>query len=170
MSSQSVAAQIQPQKVTAPELTRMKRRGQLIAVLTAYDATFARLFDEAGADVLLVGDSLGMVVQGHENTLSVTLDQMIYHTRLVARGVRRAMVVGDMPFGSFQVGPEDAVRSAIRLVKEAGAHAVKLEGGRLVADSIRRIVAAQISRHGTRRTHAAIGEPHGRLPGPGPWG
>jgi 3-methyl-2-oxobutanoate hydroxymethyltransferase len=94
--------------------------------------------------VLLVGDSLGNVVQGCDTTLPVTLDEVVYHTRLVARGVRRAMVVGDMPFGSFQVSPEDAVRSAIRLVKEGGAQAVKLEGGRVVVDSIRRIVDAQI--------------------------
>ena len=113
-------------------------------MLTAYDFTFARIFDEAGVDVLLVGDSLGNVVQGHDTTLPVTVDEVVYHTRLVARGVRRAMVVGDMPFGSYQVGPEDAVRTAIRLVKDGGAHAVKLEGGVDVADSVRRIVAAQI--------------------------
>jgi len=113
-------------------------------MLTAYDFTFARIFDEAGVDVLLVGDSLGNVVQGNDTTLPVTLDEVIYHTRLVARGVRRALIVGDMPFGSYQVGPEDAVRTAIRLVKEGGAHAVKLEGGVDVADSVRRIVLAQI--------------------------
>ena len=113
-------------------------------MLTAYDFTFARIFDEAGVDVLLVGDSLGNVVQGNDTTLPVTVDEVVYHTRLVARGVRRAMVVGDMPFGSYQVGPEDAVRTAIRLVKEGGANAVKLEGGVDVADSVRRIVTAQI--------------------------
>ncbi|MEE8164926.1 MAG: 3-methyl-2-oxobutanoate hydroxymethyltransferase [Myxococcota bacterium] len=113
-------------------------------MLTAYDFSFARIFDEAGVDVLLVGDSLGNVVQGCDTTLPVTLDEMVYHTRLVARGVRRAMVVGDMPFGSYQVSPEDAVRSAIRFIKDGGAHAVKLEGGQLISDSIRRIVCAQI--------------------------
>jgi 3-methyl-2-oxobutanoate hydroxymethyltransferase len=113
-------------------------------MLTAYDFTFARIFDEAGVDVLLVGDSLGNVVQGCDTTLPVTLDEVVYHTRLVSRGVRRAMIVGDMPFGSYQVCAEDAVRTAIRLVKEGGAHAVKLEGGVDVAESIRRIVTAQI--------------------------
>jgi 3-methyl-2-oxobutanoate hydroxymethyltransferase len=113
-------------------------------MLTAYDFTFARIFDEAGIDLLLVGDSLGNVVQGHETTLPVTLDEVIYHTRLVARGIRRSMLIADMPFGSYQVGSEDAVRSAIRFVKEAGAHGVKLEGGVSVAESIERIVAAQV--------------------------
>jgi 3-methyl-2-oxobutanoate hydroxymethyltransferase len=113
-------------------------------MLTAYDFTFARIFDAAGIDILLVGDSLGNVVQGCDTTLPVTLDEVIYHTRLVARGMHRSLLVADMPFGSYQVGPEDAVRAAIRMVKEAGAHAVKLEGGKTVADSIRRIVDAQI--------------------------
>ncbi len=113
-------------------------------MLTAYDFCFARIFDGAGVDVLLVGDSLGNVVQGHDTTLPVTVDEIVYHTRLVARGVRRAMLVADMPFGSYQVGPEDAVRTAIRLVKDGGAHAVKLEGGVEVAESVRRIVSAQI--------------------------
>jgi 3-methyl-2-oxobutanoate hydroxymethyltransferase len=121
-----------------------KRSGERITMLTAYDFTFARIFDGAGIDVVLVGDSLGNVVQGCDTTLPVTLDEVIYHTRLVARGLSRAMLVGDMPFGSYQVGPEDAVRAAIRLVKEAGAHAVKLEGGCNVAASIERIVAAEI--------------------------
>ncbi|NNL67691.1 MAG: 3-methyl-2-oxobutanoate hydroxymethyltransferase, partial [Myxococcales bacterium] len=112
--------------------------------LTAYDCTFARIFDRAGVEVLLVGDSLGNVVQGCDTTLPVTLDEVVYHTRMVARGVRRSLLVGDMPFGSYQVGPEDAVRNAIRLVKEGGAHAVKLEGGQGVAESIRRIVTAEI--------------------------
>ena len=113
-------------------------------MLTAYDFSFARIFDEAGIDVLLVGDSLGNVVQGLENTLPVTLDEAIYHTRLVARAARRALVVGDMPFGSYQVSPEDALRSAIRFLKEGGAHAVKLEGGTAVAPTVERIVAAEI--------------------------
>lgn len=144
MSTVTTASATREHRVTVRSLAARKRKAQPFSMLTAYDFTFARLFDEAGVDVLLVGDSLGNVVQGHDTTLPVTLDEVVYHTRMVARGVRRAMVVGDMPFGSFQVGPEDAVRSAIKLVKDGGAHAVKLEGGLDVADSIRRIVAAQI--------------------------
>lgn len=131
-------------RVTLPALRRRKRQGEKITMLTAYDCSFARIFDGAGIDVLLVGDSLGNVVQGHETTLPVTLEESLYHTRLVARGCRRALVVGDMPFGSYQVSPEDAVRNAIRYVKEGGAHAVKLEGGTAVLETIRRIVAAEI--------------------------
>lgn len=131
-------------RVTVRTLAARKRRAEKITMLTAYDFTFARIFDAAGIDVLLVGDSLGNVVQGAETTLPVTLDEVVYHTRLVSRGVRRALVVGDMPFGSYQVSPEDAVRSAIRLVKEGGAHAVKLEGGRDAAAAIERIAAAQV--------------------------
>jgi 3-methyl-2-oxobutanoate hydroxymethyltransferase len=123
-------------RVTIRSLASRKRKREPFTMLTAYDYTFARIFDEAGVDVLLVGDSLGNVVQGHDTTLPVTLDEAVYHTRLVSRGIRRAMLVGDMPFGSYQVGPEDAVRSAIRLVKEGGAHAVKLEGGREMAPQI----------------------------------
>ncbi|MCH2169988.1 3-methyl-2-oxobutanoate hydroxymethyltransferase [Myxococcota bacterium] len=113
-------------------------------MLTAYDFAFARIFDAAGIDVLLVGDSLGNVVQGRETTLPVTLDEAVYHTRLVSRGARRALVVGDMPFGSYQVSSEDAVRSAIRFIKEGGAQAVKLEGGVRVAETIERLVVAEI--------------------------
>ncbi|MFP6654016.1 MAG: 3-methyl-2-oxobutanoate hydroxymethyltransferase, partial [Myxococcota bacterium] len=131
-------------RITIRSLAERKRNAECFTMLTAYDFTFARIFDAAGIDVLLVGDSLGNVVQGNDTTLPVTLDEVIYHTRLVARGVRRALIVADMPFGSYQVGPEDAVRSAIRLVKEGGAQAIKLEGGVDVADSVRRIVSAQI--------------------------
>ena len=131
-------------RTTTRSLSARKRRGERFTMLTAYDYPFARIFDEVGIDVLLVGDSLGNVVQGIDNTLPVTLDEMVYHTRMVARAVRRALVVGDMPFGSYQVSPEDAVRSALRLVKEGGAHAVKLEGGVGVAETIRRIVGAEI--------------------------
>jgi 3-methyl-2-oxobutanoate hydroxymethyltransferase len=131
-------------RVTVRTLQARKRKGRPFSMLTAYDCTFARIFDEAGIEVLLVGDSLGQVVQGEDTTLPVTLDQVVYHTRLAARGVRRALLVGDMPFGSYQVSPEEAVRSAIRLVKEGGAHAVKLEGGVRVAPAIERIVAAEI--------------------------
>ncbi|MGH0038017.1 MAG: 3-methyl-2-oxobutanoate hydroxymethyltransferase [Myxococcota bacterium] len=131
-------------RVTVRSLAGRKRTGEKITMLTAYDFTFARIFDTAGIDLLLVGDSLGNVVQGCDTTLPVTLDEVIYHTKLVARGAARSLVVGDMPFGSYQVGPEDAVRTAIRLVKEGGAHAVKLEGGEEVVPAIERICAAQI--------------------------
>jgi 3-methyl-2-oxobutanoate hydroxymethyltransferase len=131
-------------RVTVRSLRKAKRDGQPVSMLTAYDYTFARIFDAAGIDLLLVGDSLGNVVQGQDTTLPVTLDEAIYHTRLVARGASRAMVVGDMPFGSYQVSPEDAVRNAIRMVKEGGAHAVKLEGGSAMLATTRRIVDAGI--------------------------
>src|SRR5438034_2310728 len=131
-------------RVTVPSLQKRKSRGEPIAMLTAYDFTFARIFDAAGIDVLLVGDSLGNVVQGHDTTLPVTLEETIYHTRLVARATQRALVVADMPFGTFQISPEDALRNAVRCVKEGGAHAVKLEGGVAVAATIERIVTAEI--------------------------
>jgi 3-methyl-2-oxobutanoate hydroxymethyltransferase len=131
-------------RVTVRSLAARKRRGERFSMLTAYDHPFARILDENGIDVLLVGDSLGNVVQGLDTTLPVTLDEVVYHTRLVARAARRALVVADLPFGSYQVSPEDAVRSALRLVKEGGAHAVKLEGGRRVAAAIERIVASEI--------------------------
>jgi 3-methyl-2-oxobutanoate hydroxymethyltransferase len=132
------------QRVTIHTLRQMKERGEKIAVLTAYDATFARLFDESGADMLLVGDSLGMVVQGHDTTLPVTLDEIIYHTRAVMRGVKRAHVIGDMPFGSYQASLEDGVANAMRLVKEGGCHSIKLEGGAQHAELVRRLVASGI--------------------------
>jgi 3-methyl-2-oxobutanoate hydroxymethyltransferase len=144
MSTVTTASAGREHRVTVRSLAGRKQRGERITMLTAYDFTFARIFESAGIDLILVGDSLANVVQGADTTLPVTLDEMIYHTRLVARGLSRAMVVGDMPFGSYQVGPEDAVRSAIRLVKEGGAQAVKLEGGVNVAASIERIVAAEI--------------------------
>ena len=123
-------------KVTVPELGRMKAAGEKIAMVTAYDWTFARLLDEAGVEMLLVGDSLGMVVQGNTTTIPVTLDQMVYHTQMVSRGARRALVVGDLPFGSYQASPTQAVESSIRLVKEGGAAAVKLEGGVRMAETV----------------------------------
>ena len=131
-------------RVTVPKLRLMKEHGQRITMLTAYDATFARMLDEADIDVLLVGDSLGMVVQGLDSTLPVTVDEIIYHCRAVARGARSALVVGDMPFMSYQVSAEDALRNAGRFLAEGGAHAVKLEGGAAVAHTIRRVVDAGI--------------------------
>jgi 3-methyl-2-oxobutanoate hydroxymethyltransferase len=131
-------------RVTLPVLAQRKRQGEKISMLTAYDYTFASIFDTAGIDVLLVGDSLGNVVQGHDTTLPVTLDEVVYHTRLVARGVRRALLVADLPFGSYQISGDEAVRSAVCCVKEGGAHAVKLEGGTAVAGAIERIVGAEI--------------------------
>jgi 3-methyl-2-oxobutanoate hydroxymethyltransferase len=131
-------------RVTAPTLARMKRAGEKIVMLTAYDFPFAQILDRAGVDILLVGDSLGTCVQGHGTTLPVTLDEMIYHCRMVARGARRCLVVGDMPFGSYQAGLSDAVTNACRLVKEGAAHAVKLEGGERVADRIEAITLQDI--------------------------
>lgn len=128
------------ERITVPGLREKKARGERIAVLTAYDATMARLLDRAGVDVLLVGDSLGMVVLGYESTIPVTLDDMVHHTRAVTRGVRRPLVVADMPFLSYQAGPSDAVRNAGRLIQEGGAAAVKLEGGRPVVEIVQRLV------------------------------
>lgn len=131
-------------KVTVRTLKRMKAEKRKLTMLTAYDATFASILDAAGVEMLLVGDSLGMVVQGDDNTLSVTLEDMIYHTRCVAQGARRAMVVGDLPFMSYQVSPEQALESAGRLIKEGKAHAVKLEGGAEIAEAVSRITRAGI--------------------------
>ena len=130
--------------MTVPRLRAMKRKGERITMVTAYDATFARLLDEAGVDVLLVGDSLGMVVQGNDSTLPVTVDEVIYHCRAVARGSRRAHIVGDMPFLSWQLGEKEALQNAGRFLSEGGAHAVKLEGGVQAASTIRRLVQAGI--------------------------
>ncbi len=130
--------------VTVPMLRAMKARGERITMVTAYDATFARMLDEAGVDALLVGDSLGMVVQGRESTLPVTIDEVIYHCRAVVRGTRRAHVVADMPFMSWQVSPEKALENAARFLAEGGAAAVKLEGGITAAPTIARLVEAGI--------------------------
>lgn len=131
----------QPVKpVRAPDLVEMKARGERIAMLTAYDAAMARLLDRAGVDAILVGDSLGMVVMGHPTTIPVTMDAMVHHTAAVARGVRRALVIADMPFLSYQTGASDALRNAGRLIQEGGAAAVKIEGGRPVADIAARLV------------------------------
>ncbi|HEY0263441.1 MAG TPA: 3-methyl-2-oxobutanoate hydroxymethyltransferase [Granulicella sp.] len=131
-----------PAKVTTRSLLEKKRTGQPITSITAYDYASARLVDEAGLDFILVGDSLAMVMQGHENTLAVTLDEMLLYTRGVRRAVRRALLVADMPFGSYHTGPRKAVANAIRFVKEAGAEAVKIEGPR--AELVRRMVDAEI--------------------------
>jgi len=126
------------QKVTVPEIARRKHSGERISMITAYDATFARLVDEAGIDMILVGDSLGMVVQGVDNTIPVDLEEMAYHVQLVARTRPKALVVGDLPFGSYQVSPQQAVESSVALMKR-GAEAVKLEGGTVMADTIEAI-------------------------------
>jgi 3-methyl-2-oxobutanoate hydroxymethyltransferase len=130
-------------KVTVPELARMKALGEKIAMITAYDVTFAKLVDLAGVDMILVGDSVGMVVQGEANTIPVALDDMVYHVRLVARAQPRALIVGDLPFGSYQVSPQQAVESSIRLMKE-GAECVKLEGGVVMAETINALTRVDI--------------------------
>jgi 3-methyl-2-oxobutanoate hydroxymethyltransferase len=135
-------AEVRP--VTVPDFLSARARGVRLTMLTAYDYTLARLLDAAGVDGLLVGDSLGMVVQGQPDCLAVTLDEVIYHTRLVARGVRRSLLVADLPFMSYQVSPQQAVESAGRLIKEGGAHAVKLEGGLRSAGAVAAIAAADI--------------------------
>jgi len=131
-----------PRKVRVPDLVLMKERGERIVMLTAYDATMARLFDRAGVDLLLVGDSLGNVILGLDTTIPVTLDAMIHHTRAVTRGTNRALVVADMPFLTYQVSPEQAMQNAARLFQEGGAAAVKLEGGSPVAKTVRRLTRA----------------------------
>jgi 3-methyl-2-oxobutanoate hydroxymethyltransferase len=131
-------------RVRLPDLEAKKRRGEKIAMLTAYDYTMARLLDRAGIDLLLVGDSLGMVILGYETTLPVTLDAMVHHTRAVARGVERALVVADMPFLTYQVSVEQALRNAGRLIQEGGAAAVKIEGGGASVEAAARLVEAGI--------------------------
>jgi 3-methyl-2-oxobutanoate hydroxymethyltransferase len=131
-------------RITTHQLQEMKNRGEKIAMLTAYDFSMAKIIDSAGIDVILVGDSASNVMAGHETTLPITLDQMIYHAASVVRGVTRALVVVDLPFGTYQGSSVEALRSAIRIMKEAGAHAVKLEGGSEVKDSITRILSAGI--------------------------
>jgi 3-methyl-2-oxobutanoate hydroxymethyltransferase len=131
-------------KVTTHQLQEMKRRGEKIAMLTAYDYTMAKIIDHAGIDVILVGDSASNVMAGHETTLPITLDQMIYHASSVIRGVDRALVVVDLPFGSYQGNSKEALKSAIKIMKESGAHAVKMEGGREIKESIERILSAGI--------------------------
>lgn len=131
-------------KLTTHVLQEMKRRGEKIAMLTAYDYTMAKIIDNSGIDVILVGDSASNVMAGHETTLPITLDQMIYHAGSVIRAIDRALVVVDLPFGSYQANSKEALKSAIRIMKESGAHAVKLEGGREIKESIERILTAGI--------------------------
>lgn len=131
-------------RITTNTLQKMKSNGEKISMITAYDFSFARVFDAAGIDVILVGDSASNVMAGHETTLPITLDQMIYHAASVIRGVNRCLVVVDMPFGSYQSNSKEALASAIRIMKETGAHAIKLEGGEEVLESINRIVAAGV--------------------------
>lgn len=131
-------------RVTTHTLQSMKQHGEKISMLTAYDFSMARIFDDAGIDVLLVGDSASNVMAGHETTLPITLDQMIYHGQSVVKAVSRCLVVVDLPFGSYQGNSKEALNSSIRIMKEAGAHAIKLEGGAEVVDSIKRIISAGV--------------------------
>lgn len=131
-------------RVTTKSLVEMKSNGEKISMLTAYDYTMAKIVDGAGIDVILVGDSASNVMAGHETTLPITLDQMIYHASSVVRAIDRALVVVDLPFGTYQSDPKEALRSAIRIMKESGGHAVKLEGGKEVKDSVKRILHAGI--------------------------
>lgn len=131
-------------RITTHQLQEMKNRGEKIAMLTAYDYSMARIIDGAGVDVVLVGDSASNVMAGHETTLPITLDQMIYHAASVVRAVKRALVVVDLPFGTYQGSSGEALRSSIRIMKEAGAHAVKLEGGSEIKESVDRILSAGI--------------------------
>ncbi|MEO1478936.1 MAG: 3-methyl-2-oxobutanoate hydroxymethyltransferase [Bacteroidota bacterium] len=145
MSTQTVSATAsRAKRVTTQTLQELRASGTPISMLTAYDYTSARLLDAAGVDVLLVGDSASNVMAGHETTVPITLDHMIYHAQCVVRGVQRALVIVDLPFGSYQGNSDEALRSAIRVMKETGGHAVKLEGGAPVVDSIRRIIDAGI--------------------------
>ncbi|MBJ6117037.1 3-methyl-2-oxobutanoate hydroxymethyltransferase [Pontibacter sp. BT310] len=130
--------------ITTHQLQNMKERGEKISMLTAYDFSMATILDAAGIDVLLVGDSASNVMAGHETTLPITLDQMIYHAQSVVRGTKRAFVVVDMPFGSYQGNSSEALRSAIRIMKESGAHGIKLEGGAEIKESVTRILSAGV--------------------------
>jgi 3-methyl-2-oxobutanoate hydroxymethyltransferase len=131
-------------KITTHTLQKMKHNGEKISMLTAYDFSFAKIFDKAGIDILLVGDSASNVMAGHETTLPITLDQMIYHAQSVVRGIERCLVVVDMPFGSYQGNSKEALNSAIRIMKETGGHSVKMEGGEEVVESIKRIISTGI--------------------------
>ena len=134
-----------PKKLTVPDIVAMKKDGRRISMMTAYDVAFARLVDRAGIDVILVGDSAGMVMLGYPNTVPVTMDDMVRMAASVGRGASHAVLVGDMPFGSYQTGPQDAMRNAVRFLKEAGMDAVKIEGGRETVDTVRLLVDNGIS-------------------------
>ena len=131
-------------RVTTTQIREMKKKGEKIAMVTAYDYPIAKLADEAGIPILLVGDSLGMVVLGYESTIPVTMDEMLHHIKAVVRGAKHAMIIGDMPFMTYHISTEDAMRNAARFIQEGGAQAVKLEGGETVAEKVSRIVAAGI--------------------------
>src|SRR5580765_2786290 len=137
-------SKIEEKKITTQTLHEMKKRGEKISMLTAYDFSMAKILDAAGIDVLLVGDSASNVMAGHETTLPITLDQMIYHASSVVRAVTRALVVVDLPFGSYQGNSKEALNTSIRIMKESGAHAVKLEGGKEVKESVERIISAGV--------------------------
>jgi len=139
-----MSVQKEVKKITTNTLQRMKSNGEKISMITAYDFSFAKIFDSAGIDVILVGDSASNVMAGHETTLPITLDQIIYHASSVIRGIDRCLVVVDIPFGYYQSNSEIALASAVRIMKETGAHAVKLEGGEEVLDSVRRIISAGV--------------------------
>ncbi len=139
-----MSVQKEVKKITTNTLQKMKDNGEKIAMITAYDFSFAQLFDKSSIDVILVGDSASNVMAGHETTLPITLDQMIYHAQSVVRGIERCLVVVDMPFGSYQGNSKEALNSAIRIMKETGGHSVKLEGGEEIVESIKRIVGTGI--------------------------
>lgn len=143
-SHQTMSVHTEVKRVTVHVLQAMKARGERITMLTGYDYSMARILDEAGVDVILVGDSASNVMAGHETTLPITLDQMIYHASSVVRAVKRALIVVDLPFGYYQGSSRNALESAIRIMKESGAHAVKMEGGTEVEDSVKRILSAGI--------------------------
>lgn len=144
MSSPSPSSGNEPKPMTVPRFARQKRKGQILSMLTAYDFQTARILDDSGVDGILVGDTLGMVVQGKSSTVPVTLDEMIYHAEIVCRAVTRALVVVDMPFLSYQVSPQQALQNAGRILKETGASAVKLEGGVIQAETIEALTRADI--------------------------
>ena len=144
LSKKFMMSQSKQDRVTIKVLEEMKSNNEKISMLTSYDYSFAKIIDSAGIDIILVGDSASNVMAGHETTLPITLDQMIYHASSVVRAVKRALVVVDLPFGTYQADSKVALKSAIRIMKESGAHAVKLEGGKLVKDSIERILKAGI--------------------------
>ena len=143
-------------RVTVKSLVEMKSNDEKIAMITAYDYTMAKIVDGAGIDVILVGDSASNVMAGHETTLPITLDQMIYHASSVVRAIERSLVVVDLPFGTYQSDSKEALRSAIRIMKESGGHAVKLEGGKEIKDSIKKYIKRWNSCNGTLRTNTSI--------------